>query len=75
LGRGLFYQKKKITLPKVTENQFSPSVICRNKEVYLGFREYTNAAVKYCYYIMGIPETIAPGRSGGLTETVILEKK
>lgn len=62
-------------LPKVTENQVSPSVICRNKEVYLRFREYTNLAVKHGYYIMGIPEIIAPGRGGGLTETVISEKK
>jgi len=34
-------------LPKVTENQVSPSVNFGNKEVYLRFREYINAKVKH----------------------------
>jgi hypothetical protein len=72
---GLLHQKKKIMLPKVTENQVSPSVNCRNKEVYLRFREYINARVKHYYSKMWIPEIFAPDRGKGLTETLISEKK
>jgi len=43
---------------KVMENQFIPSVNCRNKEVYLKFREYINATVKRDYSKMWIPELL-----------------
>jgi hypothetical protein len=57
LQHGLFHQKK-IMLPKVTENQVSPSVNCRNEDVYLRFREYINATVKHYYSKMWIPELL-----------------